>query len=682
MAELYNNLWVAGENDFAARVEISDVGGFFSKTLTIEPGVRTMILERGQSVGEVPPGQYTLQALSERLKFWTKKAMTAILARQGEVPLELACSGLATSELLEVEVAVRLCLQIDDVALFQRNLLASRPKLTLEDLKEIIQPIIRQALWETIGRLSIKDLTGEQARGDLELCISQSLGTALFRNGLKFTQVQALSVSHPEYDAHRERTGQLWLQRLGLDHERSEAQLAADRLLQEIQQQEKTDELEVLAQQVAADRMEGDLAAKIRRIGIRKQIRAAILAGEFDGIQSEEERLRFLQQRDTERLIREDEYQTLVETLNNQTEDREATRQQLLRRLQLEQNSEQETLRVELDYAQQMRTRRHEIALTELNDSEETRQWRLEIEREASLAETRRVEALKQIEHDRKLASAIKTDRREEEWLETIHAQRLDRAQGEIQLAQAERAQRAGLIEIEMRKSRELSELDLQSRKAELEREINNNASNDQLTKLMKIQEMNLAMAKAQHELKLMEQRQQVELESMREDKQSESQLKRIQAMRGMSEIELVAHSPNAAIVAETLKHQSSQHATVEVAKAQAAALQATNSKHEEMYQKLNDAERQNADRVIAAMREAMMGQQTSFQQFGSIIEGVTRNLAPQPNSTVVVSGGAAVPVAPAGATHPAPHRALVCSSCRSENADTARFCHQCGKPL
>ena len=574
MTELHNNLWIAGEHDFATRVEITDVSGFFSKTLTIEPGVRAMILERGQTVGEVPPGQYTLQGLTDKLKFWTKKSITAILTRQGEVPLELECSGLATSELLDVEVAVRLGLQIDDVALFQKNLLASRPTLTLDDLKGIVQPIVQQALWETVGRMSIKDLTGDQARGDLELCISQSLGTALARNGLKFTQVQTLSVSHPEYDAHRRRTGQLWLQRLDLDHDRATAEVAADRLLAEIQQQEKTDELEVLAQHVASDRMEGDLAARIRRIGIRKQVRAAILAGQFDRLHSEEELGKFLQQRDTERLIRQDEYATLIATLENQTEDRAAVRVQLLRRLEVEQQSELTGLRVDLDFAQRLRTRQHEIDLTKLNDSEESRQWRAELERESATAQTRRAESLKQIEHDRELAHTSTTDRREDEWQETLHSQRLDRVQGEIALAQSDRVQRVDLIEIEMRKSRELTELDLKRRKAELEREVNNNASDDQMTRLLKVQEMNLAMTKAQHELRLMEQRQQVELETMKEDKQSELSLKRIQAMRGMSAVELLAHSPNAAIIADALKHKSTQRATVEVAKAQAAALQ------------------------------------------------------------------------------------------------------------
>ena len=82
-------------------------------------------------------------------------------------------------------------------------------------------------------------------------------------------------------------------------------------------------------------------------------------------------------------------------------------------------------------------------------------------------------------------------------------------------------------------------------------------------------------------------------------------------------------------------------------------------------------------------MREALQAQQASFQQFGGMVEGITRNLAPQPGSTVVVSGGTATTVPPAGSTGtPANHRVLVCQSCRTENSDTDRHCRQCGKSL
>lgn len=683
MTELQNNRWIANDDEFAVRLELSDVSGFFSKTLTIEPGVRAMFLERGQSVGEVPPGQYTLQGLGDRMKFWTKKSTTVILTRQGEVALKLNCSGLATSELIEVEVAIGLSVQIDDVALFQKNLLGSKPAITIEDLHEIVVPVVRQALWETVGRFSIKDLTAEQARGDLEICVSQALGTTLIRNGLKFGSVQTLSVSHPVYDEHRRRTGQLWLQNLDIEHNAAAAKQAAEKLLSEIQQQEKTDELEVLAQQVAADRMEGDLSVRIRRIGIRKKVREAALSSQFDQINSEEEMAKFLQQRDQERLLRQDEMDVLTATLKDGKEDRENVRAQLLRRLEIEQQADLQSLRVELDFAQRVRTRKSELALAELNDSEESRRWKAELDREFETAKKYRDEAIQQLEHNRYVAQVDTADRREEEWQEVLQSQRLDRVQGEITFTQAERMQRVALVELEVRKSRESAEVDIQRRKAELEREINNNTSNDQFERLRKVQELNLAFFKSQQEMKLQADRHQVELDVMKEDRVAQRELDRIKEMKGMSALGLMATSANAAIIADVLKHKSTTKATVKMAEAQAFASQASNAKHEELQQKLTEAERHSGDRVVAEMREAMKGFQANFNQLGSIVDNITRNLAPQPGSTVVVSGGTATPIpGPGTPAETTGRKVLICQSCRTENQDSDRHCRQCGKPL
>lgn len=683
MTELTNNRWIAADDEFAVRLEVADVSGFFSKTITIEPGVRALFLERGQSVGEVPPGQYSLQVLTDRMKFWTRKSATVILTKETEVPLDLHFAGLSTSELIEVEVAIRLSVQISDVALFQKNLLGSKSQLTIDDLRKIVEPIIRQALWETASRFSIKDLTGEQARGDLEICVSQALGTTLVRNGLKFAAVQTLSVSHPEYDAHRRRTGQLWLQRLDVDHDQAAAKQTAEKLYAEIQQQEKTDELEVLAQQVAADRMEGDLSVRIRRIGIRKSIREAIQSDQFNRINSDEEFAKFVQQRDQERLIRQDEFDTLATTLQEGSTDRATTRAHLLRRLEIEQQTELQALKIDLDFAQRTKTRKYEISLAELNDSEESRKWKAELEREFETARKYRDEALKQLEHERLIAQTGTADQREEDWQGVLHSQRLDRVQGEIKLTQAERQQRVTLVEVEIHKTREYAELDIKRRKAELEREINSGIDGDQFERLRKVQELNLAMMKAQQEMKQSESRQQVELEIMKEDRAAQRSLDRIKEMKGMNALGLLATSENASIIADVLKHKSTQKATIKMAEAQAFSAQVTNAKQEELQQKLTDAERRSSDRIVEEMRAAMLAMQSNFSQMTSMADNITRNLAPQPSSTVVVSGGTAVPVTGPGATHDnSGRKVLICQSCRTENHDNDRHCRQCGKPL
>src|SRR5258708_7959270 len=122
-AALENNRWNAAPDDFAVRIQVGEAAGFFTKHLTIDPGTRALIVDDGQYVGEVPPGTYTLQSFTERLKLWRSKQAVAILTRQEDVHLELACGNLATAENLVVDAKVRLAVQIEDVALFSHNLM-------------------------------------------------------------------------------------------------------------------------------------------------------------------------------------------------------------------------------------------------------------------------------------------------------------------------------------------------------------------------------------------------------------------------------------------------------------------------------------------------------------------------------------------------------------------------------
>ncbi|HBJ35007.1 MAG TPA: hypothetical protein DDZ51_09650 [Planctomycetaceae bacterium] len=642
MAELNNNRWLPGVEDFATRVEVSDLTGFFSQSLTIEPGTLAMMLENGQSIGEVHPGQYTLKTLGDKLAFWSRKSISAILTRESEVFIELNCESLPTQEFLQVDVVVRLGVRIDDVALFQKNLLGSKPSLSMTDLQAILLPITRQALWETVGRLSIRDLTSQQARGDLELCVTQSLGTSLLRNGLRFTQVQTLSVAHPEYDKQQRRIGQIWLQRADREHDQSAAELAADKLLDSVRQQERTNDIEVLAEQVASDRMEADLAVRVRRIGIRKSLRDAIMAEQFDELTTDQKLAAFQQQQDTEQLLREDEYNSLVEVIRDRGTDRQALRAQLLRRLDIEQRAELDALRVDLDHAQSLKTRGHEIQLAELADSEESRKWKSRLQRETEEAEHRRRESLKQIESDRQHSLTLAADGREQELLDLQHRQQVDRITGDVQLLQVQQEQRVALLQTEIRQLRDTADDEIKRRRAETQRQIDRNQSLDQLERLRQIQQMNVDVAKHEAELRQSERRLEVELDTLRDDKSSQRELAKLQAMRGMSDLELIATSDKAAILADVVKNRDTEKTSQEIARSQLGAAQLSDAKLEEIRNRLADAEklagerlaaqqRQDADRTIELMREMLQGQHAAFGQFGTNLENVTRNLGPQP---------------------------------------------------
>jgi hypothetical protein len=94
-----NNRWSVGKDDFATRVVLPDLQGFFeripfisslpkAKTLIIEPGTRAILIDDGMFIGEVTPGAYTLEEFVQRLQFWRNKQATAFLVRCEDVPFD------------------------------------------------------------------------------------------------------------------------------------------------------------------------------------------------------------------------------------------------------------------------------------------------------------------------------------------------------------------------------------------------------------------------------------------------------------------------------------------------------------------------------------------------------------------------------------------------------------------
>ncbi len=135
------------------------------------------------------------------------------------------------------------------------------------------------------------------------------------------------------YDEHRQKVGETWLLREGLEQQRALDELYSADELRKIQRQERTNELELLAENVGLDRQEGELAVKLRRVGILGQMREAVLADEFSQIETDEQLAKMLQQVDRDRLIRQDEWDALKAAYKAKQDDRQAARDHLVRKL-------------------------------------------------------------------------------------------------------------------------------------------------------------------------------------------------------------------------------------------------------------------------------------------------------------------------------------------------------------
>jgi len=121
-----NNRWSVGKDDFATRVVLPDLQGFFeripfisplpkAKTLIIEPGTRAMLIDDGMFIGEVPPGAYTLEEFVQRLQFWRNKQATAFLVRCEDATFDSVMNSVPYQNHVVFKLHFRWSVQIADI---------------------------------------------------------------------------------------------------------------------------------------------------------------------------------------------------------------------------------------------------------------------------------------------------------------------------------------------------------------------------------------------------------------------------------------------------------------------------------------------------------------------------------------------------------------------------------------
>lgn len=732
------NRWSAPEDQFAVQIQIPDLVGVLSKKLLIEPGTRALFIEEGQYLGEIPPGTYTLESFTERLRFWRRKQATVILARQEDIQLGLRCSSIPTAENLLVDVETRFTVQLEEIALFLRNLLGARPQFSVQQLCDALSPLVRQSLWESVGKLSITELTGPAARRDIDAAVEQALELSMRRYGLHFGQVQMVSVRHEKFDEQQRKVGEAWLLKGDIEQAKALDQLYSDEELRKIKRQERTNELQTLAQHVDADRQEGELATKIRRVGIRNQWRATILSERFDVIKNEDELARALQEQDKGRLIRDREREELVSLFRDQKADRESARQHLVRKIDLEREVELAQLRADLNHAEKLKTLAHEMELARIAEdeqrrrgqtveAEENRRWLASLERARQQADHDRQQQEQKLQQQRQWATTEAMGKREDEWQQTLHNQRVDRLRGETDMAKAERGLRVAQLEAEFKAARDAEELAAKRRTAEMEQDLKKRRFDNQLDRLKALQEMNAQFAAQQQAEYERRRRLDAELERLKADQTSQAELARLQALSAASVEAVIATTDmdHARLLLERdrirqqleasrlqtelekqrLSEQTAQatgEARVDqkLAEAKAAHLEASKSEQLQLFQQLLAAQQANAQQLAAAERTAaerlvqayqagMSGQQNLTQQ--SLAAMVQLGQGHQPTIVNVPSGGGMQPVlvqtpgtVPLAATGAAAGSSavVVCGKCRAENPRTARFCSNCGGQL
>lgn len=604
---IQNDRWKVLAEDFAVRIQIPDLEGFFrnsipkGRQLIIEPGTRALMIDSGVLVGEVPPGAYTLETFAERLQFWQKNQVTVILARCEETVFTSQLSDVPATEGVCGSVFVEWAVQISDPVPFLNNLFGARESLARADLEQQLKPLVTQALFSACGSTSIEMLAGPDVASLLADQLSSNLAVRLQRYGLKFIDVQSARFECCDLDHQKAKAGENWL---------------------------ATRENQLLrsANQVQSDELAIRLRDVTEKVPLRRALRDAVHSDRFAKIESEEEFRKQLETIDKDRLLRREEKDALVSAYMDRKVDREAAREHTLALLEIERERGVEELQSQIAFAVEQKALEREIDLAKLTQTKESLEWRDELEREREESTHRLQLRREKRQAEWRDALEARELKRDDSWKGLLHQQRQEAVQTEIAVGRADRSRRVAILEAETRSRLAAEQLQVDQQRQNWEREVREKKSTNQLERLSKLQEINATFAERQR-------RSEIELENLKDDSSHRRDVERIQAMSALSVEALIAtaKTDNASLLADLKKHEASQSATR--TQQEIAHAQQLNDERLRIYEKLNDTERAKADAIAEAFKQAMQSQQGSVQQMiGGLAQAATpRSVAPWP---------------------------------------------------
>lgn len=209
---LVDNRWMPEADDLAVFFGVDALSGIFVKTLRVPATARAYILQGGQAT-EVPQGEYEIEGFFTRLNHLLRDQHAEILVtRSSAMPLDFALDGLVTAEQLEVAARLALSVRIENVPAFARHFMTMPGTIGAAQLRELLQPPVRQLAAEFVAARSLRDMAGStRLREELDQHLQGGIALLLAQYGLAVVRVDTLALRHDKFDANRARIGSLWL---------------------------------------------------------------------------------------------------------------------------------------------------------------------------------------------------------------------------------------------------------------------------------------------------------------------------------------------------------------------------------------------------------------------------------------------------------------------------------------
>ncbi len=553
--------WARPEQEFALRVEADDLPGLLKRGIKVEPGTNAMVIQHGAALGVVPPGEYTLGNIGQRVKDWLlgdiPERVTLLLVDVTPVDYEFNLGGRFTSDPLPIGLTLRVQVEVNEPAKFLVNVLRGRERFSKEEMRQYLYPEIAQVADRWLRQHTLQELVEDSSqRSRLELALEEELRRTFAQTGLRFIQVRAAELNLEPFEAV---TGKYSKANL-LDKNLAADFLLAEMQLKEIEQKVRAgEETELRLAQVRAEyeqrkaaldfdtkkrlddlerqRILHDLQqdtlkveTEEQKVALYSRMRQAAMSDKMNEVRSTADFDRFLDAIDGEKLLREKERLDLRRAWEVESEDRELARRRLLDKLEIEGSYELRLAELKLQGEQERETGAldqlkldNEIALARKRADYEFESRRRITEEDSRLDQER-----ERIENQRR-ENQIKLDRlqRQQEMDDDIAAAKagleilaLMKANRRLDEEETLRMRR----EDELKRAWELHKIEMEKWEAEQRR----------------------IVSQQEHELKRLEAMGKLGVEALVTASTPEqaavlADLKRTEAMRGMSEEQILA---------------------------------------------------------------------------------------------------------------------------------------------
>ncbi len=365
--QVYSHRWTRGANEFAVRVEADDLQGLLKRDIKVEPGTNAMFIYQGTSRGILPPGEYTLGTLGQRVKDWftgdIPERATILLVEVVPTELVFRLDTSYTKDDLPIGISIRLQAEVTEPGKFLVNLLKGRERFTQDDLHAYLFPEVAQVADTWLRQHTLQQLTEDlELRLRLELALDERLRMTFSQTGLRFLHVRTAELNLEPFDHIKGIRSQYKLKVAEVNvnaageqemfdaetHNRiskAEAEAKAKARFTEIQKQV---DLQALAEETTKVELEE------RKSELYQRMRQAVLSDKMNEVRSEKEFDRFLDEQDFDKLLRVKEREDLKKTWADQAEDHDKARAHLLAKLDIEYNYELQMagLKLQQDFSQ------------------------------------------------------------------------------------------------------------------------------------------------------------------------------------------------------------------------------------------------------------------------------------------------------------------------------------------